>query len=544
VPALTPMSHPDIPDSLIGATAEQVPIYEANGWEVVAGPLPDSDEGDLAGRHLVFYDIGRIIPGIDPLTGKVYESLLPAATTGFDEADVWAMLDGSHTGISFAYDVPTKTITATVSGAGVDAETVRDTIAAAFTAGSHTGVTVTPNDAGDSFSIAVSVEYLQDQLFAAIDAGTHDGVTVTYDDATGAISFDVTASGTPADDSITQAMLQDGIVGRDQVDSDEIPAYNEDGGLPVGDDEDPDTAPTRAYVEDLVATAVALIDEGGTPTSTTVDASDVDSDSTVGTGNVEDDLSTLDAEKADGVETARYFAAISDQLGGLTLGTILGVVGSRSLYEDDFRWHVDVATSGSIGETQNRRTGGTSAVGANDLSHAGVVQLSTTATINTYTVLYPAAGVQLRMDQWFEFHVWFKPTLTGNVNLRVGLSSDPTSETPTDGVFVEKLPADSAFWRNVTRIASVEDRHTTALGPAVAAAEWVHLRIRRLTATSVGISSGIVVLGVAMPLSTELSVAFAPTVFGLPFVSIENTTAVARTIDIDRWSYQRWDQGR
>jgi hypothetical protein len=264
VPALIAMEHPDIPGQLIGATPAQVPRWEANGWIVSDDPLPSQDEGDASGRHLVFYDVGRIIPGIDPLTGKVYEAQLPAATTGFDEADVWAMLDGSHTGISFSYDVPTKTITATVAGGGVDAETVRDTIAAAFTAGSHTGVTVTPNDAADSFSIAVSVEYLQDQIGALLAAGTHTGVTVTYDDTAGTLSLTASGGSAPADRSIDGVKLVLGAVGRDEVDSDEIPAYNTDGSLDVVDSEtgvEPDvgTAASHGFVYDTAAATLGAM---------------------------------------------------------------------------------------------------------------------------------------------------------------------------------------------------------------------------------------------------------------------------------------------
>jgi hypothetical protein len=279
-------------------------------------------------------------------------------------------------------------------------------------------------------------------------------------------------------------------------------------------------------------------------TSAAHSADAIDSASTVGTGNVEDDLSTLDAEKADGVETGRHFTALGDMLGGLTLGAVSGV-GSRSFYEDDFRWHLDVATSGQIGETFNRRTGGTSALGSNDQSRPGVVRLSTTATINTYTALYPNAAGFIKMDQWFELHMWFRPVnINADVLIRAGISSDPTSESPTDGVFIEKLGADSAFWRNVTRIASAEDRHTSALGPATVANEWVHLRIRRLSATHVGIASGISGLGIALPLSAEESVAFNPGVFGLPFIALKNGTAAAKLLDVDRWGWQRWDQLR
>lgn len=76
-------------------------------------------------------------------------------------------------------------------GGGTDQEIVRDTIAAALIAGS--GVTITPNDAGDSITIAATgttdPEVVRDTIAAALTGGT--AITVTPNDAGDVIQLDV-----------------------------------------------------------------------------------------------------------------------------------------------------------------------------------------------------------------------------------------------------------------------------------------------------------------------------------------------------------------
>jgi hypothetical protein len=545
------MTHPGIPGSLIAAQAQQIPIYQSNGWVITAGPLPDEDEGEIAGRHLVWWDLGRTVaPLVDGLIPA--EFIVGGGSGGLAFADVGAMFTGgTHTGITFAYNSGTHKVNATVSGGGgaTDPEIVRDTIAAALAAGAHTGITVTPNDAGDSISLAVITEYLQDLIASMFTGGVHTNASVAYNDTTGVIS--ITASGggggTPGPDTITSAMIVNGTITRTDVDA-TIPAFNTDGSLDVADaaagvEPDAGTAASHGYVDSIAATIVGLIGnvEGNAFSGQAVD---VFSGSSVGQGNVEDDLSTLDMEKADGVVVDQKLNALSDTHGIRTpIGDAAGV-GTRSLYRDDFRWHADATVSGSIGETRCLRDGGSSAQGTNTSFRPGVLHLNTGATINTLCVLHAPAQSALNLDSDFDVDIWFRPVLNGfsGLDVRAGLSSLPTSETPGDAIFIQHLSADSAFWRFVSRTTAGGEATPVVSTIATVSNQYVHLRIRRVNATQVGFSMSTTSGGVAGPMSSETLVTHDPaTVLARLFIQIKNTAASAKEADVDLWQSISWN---
>lgn len=94
-------------------------------------------------------------------------------------------------------------------GAAYTNEMAQDALAAAFAAGSHTGITITYNDASNSFDFASTVtqytdEMAQDALAAAFAAGSHTGVTITYNDASA--SFDFVATGGYTDENARDAI--------------------------------------------------------------------------------------------------------------------------------------------------------------------------------------------------------------------------------------------------------------------------------------------------------------------------------------------------
>jgi hypothetical protein len=83
------------------------------------------------------------------------------------------------------------------SAGGYTNEEARDAIAAAFAAGSHTGITVTPDDGTDSISLAVTVTQYTDELAQdavgtiLVDSGRID---FTYADGTPSITADIVAA--------------------------------------------------------------------------------------------------------------------------------------------------------------------------------------------------------------------------------------------------------------------------------------------------------------------------------------------------------------
>lgn len=125
-----------------------------------------------------------------------------------------AFAAGTHTGITVTYgDGANKfdfvnTVTQYTDAMAIAAvgpiptqytdELAQDALAAAFAAGSHTGITVTYGDGANKFDLACTVtqytdEMAMDALAAAFAAGTHTNFTVTYNDASN--KFDFAATG-------------------------------------------------------------------------------------------------------------------------------------------------------------------------------------------------------------------------------------------------------------------------------------------------------------------------------------------------------------
>jgi hypothetical protein len=104
------------------------------------------------------------------------------------------------TGVSIvvndAGDTITITNTAPSAGTYTD-ENARDAIGAALVAGS--GISIAVNDGADTITIANTAAYTdeqaQDAVAAMIAAGTHTGLTVTYNDAGNAMSFTLSNGG-------------------------------------------------------------------------------------------------------------------------------------------------------------------------------------------------------------------------------------------------------------------------------------------------------------------------------------------------------------
>lgn len=94
------------------------------------------------------------------------------------------------------------------SGGTYSDEKVMDAMAAAFAAGSHTGLTITYDDALNKFSFAATGSYddeqARDAIAAMIAAGTHVGVTIVYDDAANTLSF--TSTGSYSDEQARDAI--------------------------------------------------------------------------------------------------------------------------------------------------------------------------------------------------------------------------------------------------------------------------------------------------------------------------------------------------
>lgn len=162
---------------------------------------------------------------------------------------------------------------------------------------------------------------------------------------------------------------------------------------------------------------------------------------------------------------------------------------------------------------------------AAEAGHPGIIQ-SATGTSNGTNVGFSlrgsvAFGVLLAAET---FDVQFIVRLNTNDSstlVRVGLGLDPTNNPPANGLYVEKLAADTS-WFGVTRASSSQTR-TAAL--AATSTSWVRLRIRRLNSTTIGFS----INGGTETTAT----ATIPTTGLAPFVQIINAAASNKTIDVD-----------
>lgn len=263
MPAPFWLTHPSIPGSLIPAsTTAQRDRYLANGWTLTDPPDGTDNEEGLT-RWLIAYDIGRTVAPLGE-DGKVPADRLPAASgSGLDESDVAAMFapESLHTGVAFTFDPVAKKLSVDVSGA-LDLDAAAELVADLLDAGTHDGIEVERSPStGTPTAIAIKLKDDAVQaIVAAVFAGTHEGVEVEAGATPGTLKLTVTATDAAiGDGTLTGAKLVEGTIGRREVNDEEVPAYNVAGGLPVADDGDPETAPSRSFLDDTLATALALI---------------------------------------------------------------------------------------------------------------------------------------------------------------------------------------------------------------------------------------------------------------------------------------------
>jgi hypothetical protein len=244
------LTHADVAKGVYALDAAQQAVLEADGWVEDDPPV---DVADPLFRKLYTIDIGDLVPPL--IEGLVPAEYLPAGIgsdyTDDDAAALWSTED--------AVVYADGKLTIDFPAAGLDAEAIETLVAAIVQAGD--GITATYVDGGEdgdgTVTIAVDDAWLVDQV-ATIFGGTHSGITV---ERVGDQLILTAESSAPADDSITQAMLQDGIVGAAKVDPDEIPVFDDEHALAVDDgaSRDAGTAATHGDVDDLAATILGAV---------------------------------------------------------------------------------------------------------------------------------------------------------------------------------------------------------------------------------------------------------------------------------------------
>lgn len=205
-------------------------------------------------------------------------------------------------------------------------------------------------------------------------------------------------------------------------------------------------------------------------------------------------------------------------------------------FKDDFVWMS--SENGEAGELTWGFTNGSFNAVAPQANHPGVAERRSSNTTNQVSSMFSnviGSNPSIRFDQMDTLYWIIQPQQTNaDFNIRFGLFSNVTTNTPTDGVYFERLAADTS-WFGVSRASSVETR-TAAL--ATFDTNWIKLRIRRIDASTVGFA---VNGGAETTLTTDIPAGATDLVIGL---HIMPTAGVTRFVYLDFFSLKLLAQTR
>lgn len=194
--------------------------------------------------------------------------------------------------------------------------------------------------------------------------------------------------------------------------------------------------------------------------------------------------------------------------------------------------------TGEIGELNWQFLNGSVISNGGLQNRPGIMRRSSGTTIAQVASLYPMAqslGL-VRLSEIID-STWiiFLQTAGADFALKFGFLDRLDIATPTNGVYVEREAADTAWFANV-RSAGVSARTTTAV--SVAASTWFKFRLRRISDTSWGFT---VNGGTEIVVTTGVPAAATMVTPGL---IITPTTTTARSVDIDFFSMRLQTSGR
>lgn len=199
--------------------------------------------------------------------------------------------------------------------------------------------------------------------------------------------------------------------------------------------------------------------------------------------------------------------------------------------KDGFYLKDDFTTLGGtgvgIGELGWSTGGGTVASTVSSAGHPGINSRGTGGSAGTVTYARLAATTTGHILSAELFDMTWVLRLTQSdtdTALRIGIGADSSANPPNDGIFVEKLYADTS-WFGVTRAASSQNR-TAAL--VTSDTGWHRVRIRRIDASTIGFT-----VDAGAEVQATLTI---PTVAMVPFFTIINQTAVNKLLDMDFFS--------
>jgi hypothetical protein len=227
----------------------------------------------------------------------------------------------------------------------------------------------------------------------------------------------------------------------------------------------------------------------------------------------------------------QVLTADSGEAAGVAWATPSGGGGADPLttarYTED--WGGGGTTSGFVGLLGWGFSSATLAAQTSEANHPGIERMSIGAVSGTVGVLFLTVGgslVLLLPAETFDL-IWIVRLNSNDANTtcRVGLSGQ-TTNPPTNGLYFEKLAADTNWFR-VARSGGTETREDTGVATS---AGWVKFRIRRKDASTIGFT---VDAGSEADIATNV-----PTAAASPLVQLVNTAAAAKNLDLDYMDLQ------
>lgn len=192
--------------------------------------------------------------------------------------------------------------------------------------------------------------------------------------------------------------------------------------------------------------------------------------------------------------------------------------------KDDFSRLTSLSDLGELGWTG--ANGSTSAF-TSAAGRPGICRRDTSASSGTvaYNRLAATSGGNILPAESFDMLYVFRTNHADtDTAVRIGLGADSTANPPNDGIFLEKVLADTS-WFAVTRNTSTQTRSAAM---ATVDTDWVRLRIRRIDASTIGFTFNALT---EVTLTTNV-----PTVALTPFFQIINGAAASKTLDLDYFS--------
>jgi len=180
-------------------------------------------------------------------------------------------------------------------------------------------------------------------------------------------------------------------------------------------------------------------------------------------------------------------------------------------------------TSGTIGQYGWNSVAATISAITSETNRFGLIRVDTTAVSGTIgrMFLFSANGAIGAANDFSIVTASRLNTNDANTTVRIGLVSSPSANPPADGVYFEKLDADTN-WFCVTRAGAVQTRNDSGIAISTAFATFEIVRSSTGVVFSIGTSKNVCTN------TTNVTTAFL-----VPVFQIINSAAASKTMDVD-----------